>query len=226
MNLKTTLSGQSFFPHESPQKLIFMLHGYGDSAENFIHIATILDKLNFKVNYLALNAPSSIPNYSSGRQWFNLYPNGIYIDDAGPKEIKTIQSEILIVNKVLENTIRNVANKFKLSLRDCFLLGFSQGGMMTFEFGNYTLSPLGGLAILSGRIIKEDIVTNKSLLNTPIFISHGDNDNVLPIKVYYQACNFLKKNKISHESYKLEGDAHTISLNAITLLQKFINKNL
>ena len=226
MNLKKVLSGQSFLPHENPQKLIFMLHGYGDSAENFIHIAKLLDRLDFKVNYFALNAPLTIPNYSLGRQWFDLYPNGIYIADAGPKEIKIIQSEILIVNKILENTIGGLADKYQLSLKDCFLLGFSQGGMMAFEFGNFSTNALGGLAVLSGRIMKEDVVTNKSLLKTPIFISHGDCDNVLPIKVYDQACNFLKKNKIPHESYKLEGDAHTISLNAIKLLQKFINKNL
>ena len=51
MNLKKVLSGQSFLPHENPQKLIFMLHGYGDSAANFIHIAKLLDRLDFKVNY-------------------------------------------------------------------------------------------------------------------------------------------------------------------------------
>ena len=39
MNLDTVLGGQTSLPHENPQKLIFMLHGYGDSAENFIHIA-------------------------------------------------------------------------------------------------------------------------------------------------------------------------------------------
>ena len=72
----------------------------------------------------------------------------------------------------------------------------------------------------------EDIITNKSLFKTPIFISHGDSDDVLPIKVYEQACNFLKKNKLLYVSYKLEGDTHTISLNAINLLQKFIKKNL
>ena len=226
MNSNEILNGQSFLQYENPQKLIFMLHGYGDSAENFIHIAKPLDQLNCKANYFALNAPSPIPNYSLGRQWFDLYPNGIYIAEAGPKEIKIIQTEILRANQMLKNTIKKAIDKYKLSYKDCFLLGFSQGGMMTFEFGNYFTNTLGGLAILSGRIMTEDIVTNKSLFKTPIFISHGDSDDVLPVKVYEQACNFLKKNKLLYESYKLEGDTHTISLNAINLLQKFIKKNL
>jgi len=226
MNSNEILNGQSFLQHENPQKLIFMLHGYGDSAENFIHVANSFDHLDFRANYFALNAPLVIPNYPLGRQWFDLYPNGIYIADAGFKEIKIIQSEILRVNQMLKNTINKIINKYKLSYKDCFLLGFSQGGIMTFEFGNYSSNSLGGLAILSGRIMTEDIVTNKSLIKTPIFISHGDSDDVLPIKVYEQACNFLKKNKLLYESYKLKGDTHMISPNAINLLQKFIKKNL
>lgn len=226
MNSKEILNGPSFLPHEYPQKLIFMLHGYGDSAENFIHIANSLEQPDVKANYFALNAPTIIPNYSLGRQWFDLNPNGIYIADAGLKEIKIIQTEILRVNKMIDNTIKIVLDKYKLSYKDCFLLGFSQGGIMTFEFGNYCSNILGGLAILSGRIMKEDVITNQSLLKTPIFISHGDSDDVLPIKVYEHACNFLKKNKLLYESYKLEGDTHTISPNAINLLQKFIKKNL
>ena len=226
MNSDKILSGHSFLPHNNPQKLIFMLHGYGDSAENFIHIAKPLDNFDYKANYFALNAPSKIHNLPLGRQWFDLYPNGIYIAEAGVKEIKIIQSEILRANQMLENSIKEVIIKYKLSYKDCFLLGFSQGGMMTFEFGNYFSKSLGGLAIISGQIMREDIITNLSLLNTPIFISHGDSDEVLPIKVYEQACNFLKKNKLSYESYKLNGDTHTISDNAINLLQKFIKKNL
>ncbi len=225
MNLNTSLSIQSFISHEKPQKLIFMLHGYGDSAENFIHVANSFDDVNFKANYFALNAPEIIPNYPLGRQWFNLNPNGVYISEAGPKEILIIKSEILRANQMIENTMKEIIYKYNLSFNECVLMGFSQGGMMVFEFGNYLSSSLRCLAILSGRILDEETITNQSLLKTPIFISHGDKDDVLPIKVYDQACNFLKKNKLLYESYKLEGDSHTISPKAIKLLQEFIKKN-
>ena len=226
MNNEKILSESSFLPHHNPKKLIFMLHGYGDTADNFVHIAGFLEKVNLKANYFALNAPSVIPNFSLGRQWFDLYPNGIYISEASSKEIVIIKSEILIANQMIKNTINKKLDKYNLSYKDCFLLGFSQGGMMAFEFGNYLTRSLGGIAILSGRIIREDITINKLLSETPIFISHGDKDEVLPIKFFKQACDFLNKNKITHESYKLEGDPHTISPKAINLLQKFIKKNL
>ena len=226
MNSNEILSEQSFLPNENPQKLIFLLHGYGDSAENFINISQLLDQPSIKANYFALNAPSKISNYTVGRQWFDLNPNGIYIADAGPKEIKIIQSEILIANLLLESTIKTTIKKYELSYKDCFLLGFSQGGMMAFEFSNYFTSTLGGLAILSGRILSEKTIINQSLLKTPIFISHGDLDEVLSINVFERSCIFLKKNKLQYESYKLESDTHSISPKAIYLLKKFIKKTM
>ena len=37
------LKEYTFSKNSNPSKLIFMLHGYGDNAENFINIANYLD---------------------------------------------------------------------------------------------------------------------------------------------------------------------------------------
>ena len=88
------LNGPSFCPTEKPTKLIFLLHGYGDNGDNFVHIAGNFNHEELNAHYFALNAPNLIANYPTGREWFNLYPNNIYISDAGPEEIKIIRSEI------------------------------------------------------------------------------------------------------------------------------------
>ena len=226
MNNINILSGPSFCPNINPKKLIFMLHGYGDNAENFIHVASALHRPEWQANYIALNAPSIIPNYPSGRQWFDLYPNGIYISDVGPEEIKIIRSEVLnIVNKI-KNTIIDFKDQCALNFSDCLVMGFSQGGIMTFELGHYLDKRLAGLAIISGRIMEDRDISNLDFLQTPFFISHGDKDAVLPIKNFYNSCEFLKKNKFNFEEHLLKGDSHTISSEAIDLLQKFIKKNL
>ena len=220
------LNGPSFCPTEKPTKLIFLLHGYGDNGDNFIHIAGNFNHEELNANYFALNAPNLIANYPTGREWFNLYPNNIYISDAGPEEIKIIRSEIRISTKKIFNTINIIKNKYKLKFSDCFVTGFSQGGMMTFELGNYLEEQLGGLAILSGRIMTNEPPTNLKFLKTPLFISHGDNDDVLNIDNFYSSCNYLKENNFLFEKHLLKGDSHTISPKAINLLQKFIKKNL
>ncbi len=37
------LEGPSFLPNKKPKKLIFLFHGYGDNAENFIHLSENLN---------------------------------------------------------------------------------------------------------------------------------------------------------------------------------------
>ena len=220
------LENLSFSPHKKPKKLIFMLHGYGDTANNFINISSLLHVEEWEANYFALNAPSIIPNYPIGRQWFDLYPNGIYISEFSEKEIEIVKNEISSALKLIINSIYIIKKKFDLDFSDCFILGFSQGGMMTFEFGNYCKESLAGLAIISGRIFKKRKIINKSFLQSPIFISHGENDEVIPISHYYESCEFLKKNSFKYENYLLNNDTHIISIKAIEFLQKFIKKNI
>ena len=104
-----------------------------------------------------------------GYQWFDLYPNGIYIAQAGPKEFEQIQKEIdEVVNKIIY-TMEQYCDSLDLTLADCILMGFSQGGMMTFEVGNQLSEKIGGLIILSGRIMKESPIKN-SILKKPQFL--------------------------------------------------------
>ena len=220
------LNGPSFCPIEKPKKLIFLLHGYGDNADNFIHVAGNFNNKNLNANYFALNAPGIISNYPNGREWFNLYPNNIYISEAGPEEIKIIRSEINIAIKRILKTIKFIKSKYKLNFSDCFVIGFSQGGMMTFELGNDLEEQLGGLAILSGRIMTKEAPNNFQFTKTPIFISHGDNDEILHVDNFFNSCEYLKKNNFIFEKHLLPGDSHTISPKATDLLQQFIKKNL
>ena len=220
------LNGPSFSRHDNPKKLIFMLHGYGDNAANFMHLAHPIDQEEWQAAYISLNAPGVISGNYMGYQWFDLYPNGVYIADAGPKEFDQINKEVNESVKKIIMTIDQYCESLKLTYQDCILMGFSQGGMMTFEVGNLLQKKLSGLAILSGRIMSHQQITNKTLLQTPIFISHGEQDEVLPIKDYYKATEYLKINKCNFESHVLDKDAHNISPEAITLLQKFIKKIL
>jgi phospholipase/carboxylesterase len=226
VNNTSILSEPSFCPTSNPKKLIFLLHGYGDNAKNFIQLANTLHEFDWQVNYIALEAPSIIPNFPSGRQWFDIYPKGKYISEAGPEEINIIRSEVLNAVKYIKNRIIKIKDQFALDFSDCFVVGFSQGGIMTFEFGHYINKKLAGLAIMSGRIMEDQDISSFNFLQTPLFISHGDKDDVLHIKNFYKSCEFLKKNKFNFEENLLKDDSHTISSEAIDLLQKFIKKNL
>ena len=220
------LNGPSISKHDNPKKLIFMLHGYGDNAANFMHLAHPIDLDDWEAQYVALNGPGYITGNLMGYQWFDLYPNGIYIAQAGPKEFEQIQKEIdEVVNKIIY-TMEQYCDSLDLTLADCILMGFSQGGMITFEVGNQLSVKIGGLIILSGRIMKEGNIKNSILKKTPIFILHGEQDEVIPIQSYYKSIEYLSSNKCNFESHVIPSDGHNISPEAINLLQNFIKKIL
>ena len=90
------LNGPSISKHDKPKKIIFMLHGYGDNAANFLHLANPIDQDEWKALYVTMNAPNYITGNLMGYQWFDLYPNGIYISEAGTREFEQIKNESLM----------------------------------------------------------------------------------------------------------------------------------
>ena len=220
------LKGPSMSKHDKPTKLMVMLHGYGDNAANFLHLADPIDLDEWGMHYISLNAPNIIIGNLMGYQWFNLYPGGVYIAEAGPEEYKEVNNEIELAVLKLKETIKFYLEQLKLTFSDCFVMGFSQGGIITFELARRMDNALSGIGILSGRIIQKEEKTNKLLQKTPIFISHGNQDDVLPVFNFDKSIQYLKSKNYEFESHLIDGDTHTISPNTIKLFQKFIKKNI
>tara|TARA_Y100000590_G_scaffold419491_1_gene521273 strand:- start:629 stop:1309 length:681 start_codon:yes stop_codon:yes gene_type:complete len=226
MKKKLPLNGPSFEPANKPQKLVFLLHGYGDNGENFVSLARDIYDSNFNINFFAPNAPSTIPQYPVGRQWFDLYPNGINFNEAGPEEKLIMQEDCLSSVKLIKDYIKNKCKKFDLTFKDCFILGFSQGAMMTFEAGKYIDKTLGGCILLSGRILPSENHKNKLFSKTPLLIIHGDQDTVLKPEYFYEACEILKNHGYLYDSHLMKYLDHSISPKIIQLIKNFIKKNV
>ena len=103
MNYMNKLNGSSCLFNKKPKKLIFLLHGYGDHADNFIHLAEQLNDKIIEGNFFAPNAPSTVPQYPIGRQWFDIYPNGIPMIEAGPREKEILEQDCLASLNLLKN---------------------------------------------------------------------------------------------------------------------------
>ncbi len=220
------LKGPSITKHQNPKKLMIMLHGYGDNATNFIQIANLIDQDDWGMKYVALNAPDTIQDYPMGYEWFQLYLNGNHISNAGAKEYDVVKKKISENVEKIHNSISLLLENLNLNMSDCFVMGFSQGGMMAFELGQILIDRLAGLAIISSKIISKEHKPNNELLKTPIFISHGGQDAVLPISNYNESVQVLKNYNYNFENYLIEKDEHTMSQETITLFQNFIKKNI
>jgi phospholipase/carboxylesterase len=145
------------------KKLMIILHGRGDSSAGFIWLPPQLGLDD--MNYLLLDAPF---DYYGGYSWYDLPPN----------QLSGIEYSSKILTEVLDTVF---AHDFDVS--ESILFGFSQGALLTFEFGARYEKALAGYIAVSGYIY------NASKLSTEInpkvkaskwLCTHGKQDDVLP----------------------------------------------
>jgi phospholipase/carboxylesterase len=148
--------------------LLVLLHGLGSNELDLLGLAPYL---NLPIRVVSLRAPFDYAG--NGYAWFNIEwkSGGIAIDHV------QLQESL----RALITTLRELSAEFQPSR---FILGgFSQGAMMTLAVLLSTPELLSGAILMSGAPLA-DGVTPEPLpnLELPVFIQHGIQDQVLPIR--------------------------------------------
>jgi len=189
------------FEYENATHRLILLHGWGADAQDLIPLGEELsERLGFKLDLLALRAPEIQPN-SFGRQWYGLFP---------PQ-----WSEVPNALKALEFRLQEIPLG-RISFSNTFLLGFSQGGAMALATGDKF--PFAGLIGCSAYPHPD---WNPGVMNLPVFLTHGDNDEVVPLEASQKLLKIFKKTNCDCELYIFNG-AHEINQNAISNICSFI----
>jgi phospholipase/carboxylesterase len=159
--------GHVWLPAPAPaRRLLVVLHGLGDSAEGFLWIqeAFAIDSLD----YLLLNAPNP---YYVGFSWYDLPPN----QAPGIARSRKVLNEIFVR-----------LEKEGYAPERTFLFGFSQGCLMTLEFGSRYTRRLAGYIGISGYSADPEALLaemNQETNQGDWLITHGTDDEVLPVTV-------------------------------------------
>lgn len=201
-NLKLT---NLFYPSTIPsKKLMIILHGRGDSSAGFTWLPPYLNMDD--MNYLLLDAPY---DYYGGRSWYDLPPN--------QEEGIVYSSEIL--TEILDELF---AERFDAS--QSFLFGFSQGSLLTFEFGARYHKTLAGYMAISGyiydagKLLKE---MNTEVKNAKWLCTHGTYDGVLPYNESKLQVETLQKGGFDVE-FKSYAKEHTIDRDELDMIAQWI----
>lgn len=201
-NLKLT---NLFYPSTIPsKKLMIILHGRGDSSAGFTWLPPYLNMDD--MNYLLLDAPY---DYYGGRSWYDLPPN--------QEEGIVYSSEIL--TEILDELF---AERFDAS--QSFLFGFSQGSLLTFEFGARYHKTLAGYMAISGyiydagKLLKE---MNTEVKNAKWLCTHGTYDGVLPYNESKLQVETLQKGGFDVE-FKSYAKEHTIDKDELDMIAQWI----
>jgi len=194
-----------FFPSKTDSnKLIIILHGRGDSADGFRFFPQALELDDF--NYLLLNAPNE---EFLGYSWYG-YP---------PNQLPGIQASSKLLTQTLDILFEH---DFRPS--QTFLFGFSQGSLLTFEFGARYKEPLAGYLAISGYIYDSPKLLkdmNPDVNQNNWFCSHGYEDEVLPYDQSRIQVETLQKGGF-HIDFRSYHKTHTIDMNEIQDIKSWI----
>ena len=168
---------------DSSYPLVIMLHGFGANMQDLAGLAPAISADGYV--YACPNAP--IPfQLGPGQTGFGwLTPRG------GGTAEETANSE-----KLLGDFFDTVFQQFNVSPGNAILMGFSQGGGMTYRCGLGRADKFAGLAALSATLPDEDDLAARlpAERTQPIFIAHGLFDQMVSEDTAQSAKSFLESN--------------------------------
>ena len=137
-------------------------------------------------------------------------------------EISDGNWEIDEPKRLLNNFFYELFNKY--ISKNVYVIGFSQGGLVCFDFVLNLDQPLGGVFPICGflRQPKMDIARFHSCQkNTPILIGHGKYDDKVPVKASKNAYGLLNKQEANVELFLYNGK-HKIGMDYMKKVREII----
>lgn len=196
--------------------VIILLHGYGSNESDLFDIAKSFDD---RFITFSLRAPYTADG--QGFCWYKLdfLPNKEFKYDY--KQAKESRAKIL-------SFISNACKAYKLDSTQVFLMGYSQGAIMSYDISLFKPEKIKGVLALSGRMMDETKQMKFDALKAAkvkYFIAHGNADNVIDLKKGEEAAQFLqsKKNNVEFKIYDMP---HAIIGKELNDIKSWLKSNI
>jgi phospholipase/carboxylesterase len=205
---------------EKTEYTVIWLHGLGASGHDFEPIVPELHLLQRPgVKFLFPHAPIrpiTVNNGAAMRGWYDITSL-----DFGSREqdVEGIKDSAKLINDLINNEISQ-----GIAAKNILLAGFSQGGAIALYAGLTGEHILGGIMALSTYMpIQEEalpLITDAHR-GIPIFMAHGDHDDVIAIEHAVQSKETLESQKVNIEwrSYSMP---HSVSTEEIADLSTWM----
>jgi len=171
----------------SETPLLILLHGYGSNEQDLFSFAEELPE-----DFLIISAQAPYELGYGAYAWFS-----INFDENNEKfyDLEEAQES---VNKI-SSFIDEIKAKYNTNPNKTFLLGFSQGCILSYTLSLTIPNKVQYVVGLSGFI--NEALTNQEIskkINTEYYISHGTADQVIPVEWARKAPEFLNKHNLKN----------------------------
>lgn len=198
---------------------IIVMHGYGANEADLMPVATVVSNIH---KVISLRAPIELE--WGGYAWYHLEqtPHGLRSDLESRLRSETLLMEALPL----------IIEQEKLDANRVVLVGFSQGAAMCYSLlSRHDLSTIGirleGVAAMSGYMPRDILepLGAKNLNGLPVFISHGEFDELIPFIALDEAQSQLSRvgAKVTAEVYEM---GHGIDEDVLDDLKRWFATNV
>lgn len=208
-------------PTSTPRSAVIWLHGLGADAYDFEGIVPFLPTKDCGMRMIFPNAPVRPVTINNG------FMMPAWYDIADPTLKNTDQNGIAESTAMITELIDEQINK-GIAADNIVVAGFSQGGAMALHVGLRYPQRLAGVMALSCYVLEREKHTaeiNPINQQTPIWIAHGTQDNVVPYALGESSAEFLTEHghSVTFVSYPM---AHEVSMPEITALSNWLSEVL
>jgi len=202
------LTGPTLPPlHGAATHLVVLVHGYGADGQDLIGLAPQWQGVLPTAAFAAPNAPTRVPG-APGYQWFpisRIDPHEMQkgVEAAGPVLDAYLDAELARLGVAPENLV---------------LVGFSQGTMLSLHVGlRRKVAPaaiVGFSGLLAGVPPEGEF--------PPIFLAHGDHDQVIPPQALFLAAGQLGQAGAAVQWHLAAGIGHGIDPQTLDMAGEFL----
>ena len=174
------LKFETYVTGEPLKRAIVGIHGWKGNRFSFKQIALSLQIPN--TEWFFPEAPYFVENDKSECSWSY---------EIEPGRWERTEPKILLDNFLSSQVL------IKYDSKNVFFVGFSQGGLMCYEYVLHTPHPWGGVFPIAGFITdptnKDKLRFHPNQKRTPILIGHGIEDDVVKLESSQLAYSHLKR---------------------------------
>ena len=200
----------------APRQIVILAHGYGSNGEDLIGLAPLFAKALPHAAFVSPNAPEAVPGYQGGYQWFPIsrldpVAMGVGVRAAAGALDRFIDAEL---------------TRWSLPPSACALVGFSQGTMMALHVGLRRAETLGAVVGYSGVLTAPERLGAEIRSRPPVFLAHGDRDDVVPIHALAAARDGLAQAGVGCRWLISPGLPHSIGQDGLAVGAAFLKASL
>lgn len=196
---------------------LVLLHGYGSNEADLFDISASLDP---RYTVFSVRAPHAVE--AGGYCWYPMQflPGQKFSYDYAA--VKKSRAAVL-------RFISQACKTFALDSQRVFLMGYSQGTILSYDLALSTPKKIAGVLALSGRLLEETAALSvdwAAVRKQKYFIGHGLSDNVIPHAEAKRVAEVFKSKQLSHVVFNSYEMPHTISGRELNDIKEWLRQAL